>query len=98
MRNPYYKALRGRSDDGFVGAVCIYIPDVNVTKKKEARKRRKEKKDNPSSAWFNSIVLYFIKKKEKKGKLDMRYMGIPKQALLHRLCEARENISTCPGM
>lgn len=42
VRNPYYKAWRGRSDDGFVeGSVCVYIPDV---KKKKARKEEKKKK------------------------------------------------------
>lgn len=66
------------------------IPDVS--KKKARKKEKKEKKDNPSSAWFNSMVLYFIKN------VDMRYIGTPKQALLHRLCEARENTSTGPGM
>lgn len=60
LRSPYYKAWRGRSDDGFVeGSVDTCIPDVK--KEKKARKKEKEKKDNTSSAWFNSMVLYFIK-------------------------------------
>lgn len=74
VRNPYYKAWRGRSDDGFVeGSVEIRVY-LMLKKRKQERKKRKEKKGSPSSAWFNSMVLYFIKK------IDMRYMGTPKQA------------------
>lgn len=46
VRNPYYKAWRGRSDDGFLGAVCI--PDILDVKKKKARKKEKKRKIIPA--------------------------------------------------